>query len=141
MTLKLDLKQVLVAMGMKDLFGNADLSGIDGTRSLVVSKVVHQAYINVSEEGTEAAAATAVVIRFTSAAPTTPTTFKADHPFMFFIREKVTGSILFSGRVANMSEATNQTSSTPGSEPKPVCRDILSDYVCRILKWLGIEYP
>ena len=138
MTLKLDLKKMLVAMGMKDLFGNADLSGIDGTRNLVVSKVVHQAYINVSEEGTEAAAATAVVIRFTSAP--IPTTFKADHPFMFFIREKVTGSILFSGRVVNMSPA-NETSSAPGSVLKATCRHYLSDYVCKILEWLGIEYP
>ena len=97
MTLKVQLKDILNAMGMTDLFGNADLSGMDGTRNLFVSKVVHKAYISVNEEGTEAAAATAVVIGRSYGQARK--LFRADHPFLFFIREKVTGSILFSGRV------------------------------------------
>ncbi|KAI0208456.1 Serpin B3, partial [Lamellibrachia satsuma] len=96
MTLTLDLNTMLKAMGMKDMFDNADLSGIDGTRNLVVSKVVHKAYIDVNEKGTEAAAATGIGIECSIQCPKI---FKADHPFLFFIREKVTDSILFSGRV------------------------------------------
>ncbi|KAI0237053.1 Serpin B3, partial [Lamellibrachia satsuma] len=99
MTLAIDLKDILKSMGMTDLFkiNVADLSGIDGTRNLFVSKVVHKAYIDVNEEGTEAAAATGIVVAIKSVQPR-PNIFKADHPFLFFIREKVTGSILFSGR-------------------------------------------
>ena len=101
MTLKVQLKDILNAMGMTDLFGDADLSGMDGTYNLFVTKVVHKAYIDVNEEGTEAAAATAVVIGRSYGQ--VRKLFRADHPFLFLIREKVTGSILFSGRVVNPS--------------------------------------
>jgi serpin B len=68
---------------------------------LFLSAVVHQAFIDVKEEGTEAAAATA--LEFVGAAPPDrpPVTFRADHPFFFAIRENSTGSILFLGRVVN----------------------------------------
>ncbi|KAK2160685.1 hypothetical protein NP493_1631g00017 [Ridgeia piscesae] len=130
MTLKIQLTDILIAMGMKDLFGSADLSGIDGTRKLYVSKVVHKAYIDVNEEGTEAAAATAVVVEYTSFWP--PKTFKADHPFLFFIREKVTGSILFSGRVMNPQEESGGSSGTQIEETPPCCKG-LPDWICELV--------
>ena len=137
MTLKVQLKKMLMAMGMNDLFRNADLSGIDGTHDLVVSKVVHKAYIDVNEEGTEAAAATAVIIRLTSTFQPKKKTFKADHPFLFFIREKVTGSILFSGRVVEPPKAGAGSSST-GSQVKPPCCWCLPDWFCRfLLRYFG----
>lgn len=95
----------LASMGMTDAFGSsADFSGMDGSKSLAISEVVHKAFIEVNEEGTEAAAATAVVMA-RSIPPPQPT-FRANHPFVFLIRESNTGSILFLGRVANpMAEA------------------------------------
>jgi serpin B len=72
----------------------------DGT--LYVSAVIHKAYVDVNEEGTEAAAATAVVTR-SLASLTRPIIFRADHPFMFLIRDNRSGSILFMGRVTNPS--------------------------------------
>ena len=135
MTLKVQLKKILMAMGIKAMFGGGDLSGMDGTLRLFVSKVVHKAYIDVNEEGTEAAAATAVVIDYTSAE--LPKTFKADHPFLFFIREKVTGSILFSGRVVEPPKAGAGSSGT-GSQVKPPCCWCLPDWFCRfLLKYFG----
>ena len=106
MTLKVGLNGMLKSLGITDLFtaGVADLSGMDGTRKLFVSSVVHKAYIDVNEEGTEAAAATGIIVGITSIQPD-PKTFKADHPFLFFIRDKVTGSILFSGSVTEPPQA------------------------------------
>jgi serpin B len=100
---ELDLKymmaQDLIAMGMPTPFStSADFSGMDGSRLLQISDVIHQAYIKVDEEGTEAAAATAIVMRATSIEPPSPT-FRADHPFIFMIQERETGNILFMGRV------------------------------------------
>jgi serpin B len=80
---------------------NADFSGMDGTRNLSISEVIHQAFVKVDEEGTEAAAATAVVMRVKSAMPVN--VFKADHPFIFIIQERETGNILFMGRVVDPS--------------------------------------
>lgn len=97
------LPRTLAAMGMPTVFtGDADLSGMDGTRNLFVSDVVHKAFVDVNEEGTEAAAATGVVVNLASAPldDTTPV-FKADHPFVFMIVEEDDGTILFMGRVAN----------------------------------------
>ena len=90
----------LQALGMQDAFSAqaADLSGIDGTRELLISSVFHKAFVDVYEEGTEAAAATGVMVGVTSMPPP-PETFRADHPFLFLIREKATGSILFMGRL------------------------------------------
>ena len=97
------LPRTLAAMGMPTAFtGNADLSGMDGTKNLFVSDVVHKAFVDVNEEGTEAAAATGVVVNLVSMPleDTTPV-FRADHPFVFMIVEEDSGTILFAGRVAN----------------------------------------
>lgn len=93
--LKKDLKQ----LGMKLAFSGGDLSGIGA--NLQIDEVIHKAFVEVAEKGTEAAAATAVVISTTSVAPrmAEPKTFKADHPFIFVIRHNATGAILFSGAV------------------------------------------
>ena len=92
------LQPALSAMGMASAFArSADFSGIDGRRDLAISQVVHKAYIDVSEEGTEAAAATGVAVALTAFAQ--PVVFRADHPFLFFIRETGTGAILFAGRM------------------------------------------
>ncbi|PKG32340.1 MAG: hypothetical protein CW742_08700 [Methanoregula sp.] len=82
--------------------GSADFSGMDGTHDLFVSDVFHKAYIDVNEEGTEAAAATAVVVGL-RAAPVgdKPPVFRADHPFIFLIRDNESGAILFLGRVSD----------------------------------------
>lgn len=94
------LPEKLKNMGMLDAFSaNADFSGMDGTRNLFISDVIHQAFVEVNEEGTEAAAATAVVIRVTSVLEVKE--FRADHPFIFFIQDKQTNSILFLGKVVN----------------------------------------
>jgi len=97
---KLSLAEVLSGMGMKDLFteGAADLSGVDGTKELYVSKVLHRAVVDVNEEGTEAAAATACVVH--RLCYSEPNRFRADHPFLFFIQDKATKSIIFLGRLA-----------------------------------------
>jgi serpin B len=97
-----DLVSPLVKLGMKDAFGTrADFSGMDGTRDLYISAIMHKAFVEVDEKGTEAAAATAVMMAVTSAAPSPSYQFNADHPFLFFIRDNITGSILFMGRVVN----------------------------------------
>ena len=94
-----DLKE----MGMPTAFGStADFSGMDGTKALFIQNVVHQAFVEVNEEGTEAAAATGVVMGITSARPITPV-FRADHPFIFMIINNSTGNILFMGRVSDPS--------------------------------------
>jgi serpin B len=100
----LELNDTLVALGMKDVFNPnaADFSGMDGKKDLFISDVVHKAFVEVNEEGTEAAAATGVVMRAT-AVRTTPV-FRADRPFMFLIRENQTGSILFIGRMMNPAQ-------------------------------------
>jgi serpin B len=102
MTQRCDLTGVLQTMGMTDAFSQqADFSGMNGRKDLFISAVVHQAYVDVNEEGTEAAAATGAVMTLTSARPDQPPVFRADHPFVFLIRDKTSGSILFVGRVVN----------------------------------------
>ena len=99
-----ELKEPLAAMGMIDLFTrNADLSGMTGSPGLMVSKVIHKTFVDVNEEGTEAAAATAVIVTPTSIElnPKPIPVFKADHPFAFVIHDHRTDTILFMGRVAN----------------------------------------
>jgi serpin B len=99
------LKTVLVGLGMSLPFvrGKADFSGLDGTRELFLSFVVHKAFVEVNETGTEAAAATGVGIAKSAAGPrpTTIPVFRADRPFVFLIRDKRSGSILFLGRLVN----------------------------------------
>ena len=96
-----NLSNVLSDMGMKDAFSPAaaDFSGINGEKNdLYITSVIHKAFVEVNEEGTEAAAATAIVMD-TKALLIEELVFKADHPFIFLIRDKKTGSILFMGRV------------------------------------------
>jgi serpin B len=94
------LKETLSAMGMRDAFENADFSGINGEKDLFISEILHKAFVSVDEEGTEAAAATAVIISLT-AMPEAPVEMTLDHPFIFMIRDNVSGTILFMGRVMN----------------------------------------
>jgi len=102
MTSSFELADVLKAMGMATAFtGAADFSGMTGGKDLHISNVIHKAFVEVNEEGTEAAAATAVVMRLTAALPEPTPSFRADHPFLFLIRDNKTHSILFLGRVLN----------------------------------------
>jgi len=103
MTSQFSLASVLQSMGMADAFSAraADFSGITGGRDLFISAVIHKAYVDVNEEGTEAAAATGVTMRLTSVGPTQTPVFRADHPFLFLIRDNHSGSILFIGRLMN----------------------------------------
>jgi len=103
LTAQFSLAQTLAGMGMTDAFSqSADFSGMDGARDLFISAVVHKAFVDVNEEGTEAAAATGtmmtakVLIR-----PMPIPVFRADHSFLFLIRDTHSGSILFLGRVAD----------------------------------------
>jgi len=92
----LSLGGTLAKMGMPDAVSQAaDFSGMDGTRNLYISAVVHKAFVAVDEIGTEAAAATAVVVGITSM----PRVVTINRPFIFFIRDAETGTILFVGRV------------------------------------------
>jgi len=93
------LKETLSAMGMPIAFsGDADFSGITGNRELWIADVIHKAFISLDEEGTEAAAATAVVMPRLSISEE-PVEFNVDRPFIFLIRDIETGTILFIGRV------------------------------------------
>ncbi|MBA7632654.1 hypothetical protein ES703_40206 [subsurface metagenome] len=97
------LKEILAAMGMPVAFsGDADFSGMTGNRDLFIAEVIHKAFISVDEAGTEAAAATAVVMK-EIAAPLEPIEVTIDHPFIFLIRDIETGTILFVGRIVNPS--------------------------------------
>jgi serpin B len=86
---------------MTDAFSpNANFSGMDGERDLCISAVVHKAFVDVDEEGTEAAAATGAVMKSMAVMlPRLTPTFRADHPFVFLIRDNHSGSILFLGRL------------------------------------------
>ncbi|MBP7936434.1 MAG: serpin family protein [Phycisphaerae bacterium] len=91
------LNDVLKAMGMTDAFsGQADFSGMDGRKRLSISHAVHKAFVDVNEQGTEAAAATGVIMKASA-----PPFFRADHPFVFLIRDIPSNSVLFIGRVMN----------------------------------------
>jgi serpin B len=95
------LKQTLSELGMPIAFTDqADFSGMDGRRDLLISDVVHKAFVSVDESGTEAAAATGVIVGTTSA-PINKITLNLDRPFIFLIRDIQTGTILFIGRVMN----------------------------------------
>ncbi len=95
---RVELAKHLEELGMTDAFSaKADFSGIDGKKGTALSKVVHEAWIEVNEEGTEAAAATAAALTFGG-----PIEVKVDRPFLFLIRDTRTGSILFLGRVHDL---------------------------------------
>ncbi len=105
-TEQLELGSTLGAMGMPKAFDRnaADFSGMTGNRELFLSAVIHKAFIDVNEAGTEAAAATAAVMvgmAMRAPDPTPPPEFRADHPFVYLIRDNRSGGILFIGRVTN----------------------------------------
>ena len=82
--------------------GAADFSGINGERDLFLSAVIHKAFVDVNEEGTEAAAATGAVVNVTSIQlPVETPVFRADHPFVFAIRDNKSGCLLFLGRLTD----------------------------------------
>ena len=96
-----DLEQPLKSLGLEHMFdpNKADFSGITGHKDLVVSKVIQKAFIEVNEEGSEAAAATSVLM-LTKSIVRDPQ-FICDHPFLFLIRDNYTGVIMFSGKVTD----------------------------------------
>jgi serpin B len=99
-----ELNDPLKDMGMKSAFGEgADFSGMTGSKDLFINNVVHKTYVKVNEEGTEAAAATGVVMRKTSAIMEVKE-FKANHPFIFVIKDNKNDTILFMGRIMNPEE-------------------------------------
>jgi serpin B len=101
MTSQLTLNDILKSMGMTAAFDSlrADFSGMDGKKNLYLSAVVHKAFVDVNEGGTEAAVAAGDVLR--EPFMRIPPTFRADHPFVFLIRDGKTGSILFMGRLVS----------------------------------------
>jgi serpin B len=105
-TSTLDLIPMLIELGMSRAFSGGDFSGMAGDRQLHIDCVAHRAYVAVDEKGTEAAAATAVAVTVLMALPVVPVReFRADHPFVFFIRDTTTGSILFMGRITDPTRA------------------------------------
>lgn len=102
--MSLDLGETLRAMGIRlafDPHGAADFSGMTDTGKLAISRAIHKARVDVTEEGTEAAAATAVTMMPTAAIypPSRPELFVADHPFLYLIRRNGSNSVLFVGRL------------------------------------------
>ena len=103
------LNEKLEALGMPDAFDQnlADFRGMDGKKDLYIGYVIHKAFVEVDENGSEAAAATAVVMDILDRGPMDeppPKVFRADHPFIFLIRDNETGSILFMGRVMDPAQ-------------------------------------
>lgn len=101
----IELKGILNDMGMKNAFAPppvADFSGMTGDKELFISNIVHKAFVQVNEEGTEAAAATAVGMKVTAIMESI--IFRAEHPFIFMIRDNSSGSFLFMSRVMNPAE-------------------------------------
>jgi len=95
----------LKAMGMADAFsGAADFSGMSTQERFFIQAALHKAFVDVNERGTEAAAATAVIMGATAMPPRPKPVFTADHPFLFLIRDTRSGTILFLGRVMNPKE-------------------------------------
>lgn len=104
----IELSKTLEALGMRLAFqvDKADFLGISGSRELSISAVIHKAFVDVTEQGTEAAAATALIMatRAMVPSPETPVRFRADHPFLFLIRDTRNGGILFLGRLQEPSK-------------------------------------
>jgi serine protease inhibitor len=103
---KQTLNDALISMGMGVAFSpsQADFSGINPHEQLYISEVIHKAFVDVNEEGTEAAAVTAVVIERTSAGPDNPIPFVVNRPFLFCIRETTTNTVVFAGRIMEPME-------------------------------------
>jgi serine protease inhibitor len=104
---KAELVKLFQEAGMRRAFDlkDADFSGVTGRppseTPLAIGQIVHRAVIDVMEDGTEAAAATAITMVATSAAPSQPEVFRVDRPFLFYIVDDATGAILFQGRVVD----------------------------------------
>ena len=97
---KTSLIETFQSLGLTDAFnGSADFSGIDGTRNLIITGIVHEAFVKVTEDGTEAGGATAVVVGRDSI----PEWVTIDRPFLFLVCDIETGAVLFIGRVLNPS--------------------------------------
>ncbi len=97
---KYALPDTLAKMGMPEAFTDkADFSGMDGTKNLYIQQVVHQGFVEVNEEGTEAAAATGVAMGLKSMPMQAPPQFRVNRPFLFLIRDSAAGKIVFMGRV------------------------------------------
>jgi serpin B len=105
-TQNIDLKKILKTLGMVDAFTeNADFSGMEPKKELYITDALHKAFIDVDEVGTEAAAATAVSVGVTSIQPPEVVfEFRADHSFIYIIKDNQTGSILFMGRLTRPAE-------------------------------------
>jgi len=105
----LKLNQAMITLGMADAFdqAQADFSGMNGGRDLFISAAFHKAFVEVNEEGTEAAAATGIVVATRAALPKPTPVFRADHPFVFLIRHNATGAILFLGRLSDPAVGAN----------------------------------
>lgn len=102
LTARFQLKKQLQALGVRAAFTDrANFRGIATQELLKISKVIHQATCDVAEEGTVAAAATAVIMARVGGRPAAPPEFRADHPFLILIRDRKTGAILFLGRLAD----------------------------------------
>ena len=108
------LADALEAMGMPNAFDEraADFSGMDGNsclagdaECLLVTDVVHQAFVSVDEAGTEAAATTAVIVGTKSVDPAEPVSLTIDRPFIFLVRDLATGAVLFVGRVSELAQS------------------------------------
>jgi serpin B len=97
-----EVSDVLAGMGMASAFqpDKADFSGMTQREKLFIGAALHKAFVAVDEEGTEAAAATVLVMKGSAMPPEQPQVFRADHPFVFLIRHQETGALLFLGRVA-----------------------------------------
>jgi serpin B len=95
------LNDPLTKMGMPIAFSGADFSGMTGNRGLSISNVIHKTFISVDEAGTEAAAATAIIMPVAMPPPGAPIEVTIDRPFIFLIRDIETGAILFVGRILN----------------------------------------
>jgi serine protease inhibitor len=106
LTSNFDLTRILAGMGMPLAFDpqNADFSGIDGKKDLYITAVIHQATVDVDESGTVAAAATGVVTGISAVEE--PAVFNATHPFLFLIRDRPTGTVLFVGQMTNPSSGS-----------------------------------
>jgi serpin B len=102
-TSQFEMSSTLNAMGMESAFdpASADFSGMTGGKDLFISAVIHQAFVDVNEEGMEAAAGTIMQYAAGIEEPKEPPVFRADHPFLFLIRDNRTDAILFFGRITN----------------------------------------
>jgi len=97
----MSMAEALIEMGMPSAFGSADFSGMTGSTDLFISDVIHKAFISVDEEGTEAAAATAVIM-----ARGMSEQIRFDRPFIHLIRDNETGQVVFIGRVLDPTQAS-----------------------------------